>query len=299
MYEWSEAVQRMIYWIEEHLTENLSLVELSEQVGYSPYYCSRQFHRIVGMTVKSYIAGRRLAKAAVEVRDSNERILDIAIKYGYSSQEAFTRAFVNAYDCTPAAYRKNPTPIPLSILQIVFFPEHYVEKGDTNMSDMKKPAMRVEHIPAHAYIGIWDIDAADYGEFWKRHDCDRVCGVIDSMAHVSHPIITCHTAGWFYENGKRGYFYGFGVPADYDGLVPDGFEMRKFPASDYMVFYHPPFDYLKNNVEVMRCVEELAWSYDPKSHPQGYEWNEAECQDYQRHNPEILGYQILRPVKKG
>lgn len=300
MYEWNEAVQKMIYWMEEHLTEHPSLAEMSEQIGYSPYYCSSQFHRIAGMTIKQYIAGRRLAKAAVEIRDSDERILDIAIRVGFSSQEAFTRAFVNAYGCTPAAYRKNPTPIPLSILKIVFFPEHYSGKGGPMMEKetLKQANVRVEHIPAHGYIGIWDLDAAHYGDFWERHDCDHVCGIIDSMAHISHPIITGHTAGWFYENGKKGYFYGFGVAADYDGPIPDGFEMRKFPASDYLVFFHPPFDYLKDNVEVMSRVEELAWNYEPASHPHGYEWNEKDCQDYQRHYPEVIGYEILRPVRK-
>lgn len=300
LYEWNEAIQKMIYWIEEHLTENPTLAEMSSQIGYSPYYCSSQFHRVVGMTIKKYISGRRLTKAALEVRDSSDRILDIALRYGYSSQEAFTRAFVSSYGCTPAAYRKEPVPIPLSILQIVFLPEHYVGKGDTTMDTeiLKQPNVRIEHIPAHKYVGIWDIAASGYGDFWSRHDCDSVCGLIDSMAHVSHPIVTCHMAGWFYENGKRGYFYGFGVSADYDGTIPEGFEVRGFPASDYMVFSHPPFHYLKDNGEVMNCVERFAWNYKPESHPLGYEWNEEVCQDYQRHNPGVLGYEILRPVKR-
>ena len=116
----------IINWIEDHLTETPSLLEMADQIGYSPYYCSNRFHDIVGMTIKSYISGRRLAKATLEIRDTNVRILDIAIKYGYSSQEALTRAFVNAYGCTPAAYRKSPIPVPLSNLQVVFFPEHYI-----------------------------------------------------------------------------------------------------------------------------------------------------------------------------
>ena len=86
MFEWNEIVQKMIDWIEAYLTENPSLLEMSEQIGYSPYYCSSRFHEITGMTFKSYIAGRRLAMAALEIRDTNARILDIAIKYGYSSQ---------------------------------------------------------------------------------------------------------------------------------------------------------------------------------------------------------------------
>lgn len=298
MFEWNEEIQKIIDWLEENLTENPSLFEMSKQVGYSPYYCSKRFHEITGMTIKEYIAGRRLAKAALAIRDTDERLLDIAVSYGYSSHEALTRAFVSAYGCTPSAYRKRPVPVPLSIRQVVFFPEHYFGKGECTMSKtiLTEAQIRMEHIPEHKYIGIWDLSAAHYGDFWKKRDCDTICGLIDSMSHVSHPIVTCHTAGWFYENGRRGYFYGFGVPADYAGAIPEGFEMRTIPASDYMVFFHPPFDYIKDCGEVMERVERLAWNFAPET--RGYAWNEEVCQDYQRHYPEVIGYEVLRPVKK-
>lgn len=136
LFEWNETVQKMIDWIEAHLTENPSLLEMSNQIGYSPYYCSNRFHEIVGMTFKSYVAGRRLVRAALEIRDTKIRILDIAIKYGYSSQEALTRAFMNAFGCTPAAYRNHPVPIVLSNSKVVCFPEHYESKGEVTMSQL-------------------------------------------------------------------------------------------------------------------------------------------------------------------
>lgn len=298
MYEWTEVIQKMIDWIEDNISNNPTLLEMSFQIGYSPFYCSRKFHEIVGMTLKSYIAGRRLCKATLEIRDTNERILDIAIKYGFSSQEALTRAFVSEYGCTPAHYRKTPKPINLSIKQIVYYPEHKQNKGECNMSNtiLTDPSVRVEFIPAHKYIGIWDSKVDNYGSFWERHNCDDVCGIIDSISHVSHPIITCHTAGWFYENGKKGYFYGLGVPLDYSGEIPNGFGMKEFPESYYFVFSHPPFDYLKDNSDVMARVEKLAWNFDPST--RGYQWNEEVCQDYQRHHPEVGGYAVLRPIRK-
>ena len=134
---------------------------------------------------------------------------------------------------------------------------------------------RQEYIPAHRYVGIWDKEVQDYMSFWGRHDCDKVCGFIDSMSHVSHPVVTCHTAGWFYENGRRGYFYGLGVPLDFDGGIPEGFEIRTVPESYYLVFGHPPFDFLKDCAEVMKRVESLAWHFDPSS--KGYAWNEERC----------------------
>ena len=129
MYEWNAAIQKMIDWIEENIAENPTLLGMSEQIGYSPCYCSTQFHQIAGMTLRSYVAGRRMCHATLELRDTRQRILDIAIKYGFSSQEAFTRAFVNAYGCAPCAYRKKPKPIPLSVKQNVFLPQHYIRSN--------------------------------------------------------------------------------------------------------------------------------------------------------------------------
>lgn len=298
MYEWNEAIQKMIDWMEEHVAENPTLLEMSKQIGYSPYYCSTQFHRIVGMTLKSYMAGRRLCLATLAVRDTDRRILDIAVQYGFSSQEAFARAFAAAYGCTPYAFRKNPRPLPLAIKQTVLLPHHYEHKGESTMNrlSLSEASVRMEHIPAHKYIGIYDNKSTSYGELWAGHDCDLVTGWVESMGNVSHPIVTAHTAGWTWKGGKRTYFYGLGVPLDYTGEIPEGFEMRELPASDYLVFAHPVFDYLKDNGEVMGRVESLAWSFDPST--KGYKWNEWVCQDYQRHNPEGLGYQVLRPVVK-
>lgn len=298
MYEWNEAIQKMIYWIEDNLEENPSLLDMSRQIGYSPYYCSTKFHELVGMTIKSYVAGRRLARATLALRDTSERILDIAVRFGYSSQEALTRAFVNAYGCTPAVYRRRPVPVAIPNMQNVLFPEHCINKGEPTMNKtvLTTPNVKVEFIPAHKYICIRDIEAQDYCSFWQRHDCDEVCGLIDSMSHVAHPVVFPHTAGWFYENGKKGYMYGFGVPMDYKGEIPQGFEVREIPESHYLVFYHPTFDYLKDCGEVMCRVEELAWNFDPTT--KGFQWNEELCNDYQRHCPETTGYEVLRPVKK-
>lgn len=70
-----------------------------------------------------------------------------------------------------------------------------------------------------------------------------------------------------------------------------------------MVFFHPAFDYLADNEEVMQKVENLAWNHNPNTDnkwwiPGGYEWNEMSCPDYQRHFPDVLGYEVLRPVRK-
>lgn len=299
MYQWNESVQKMIDWIENNLSENPTLLEMSKQVGYSPYYCSTQFHEVVGTTLKNYIASRRLSRAALEIRDTNERILDIAVKYGFSSQEALTRAFKEKFGYTPYWYRKNPVPIILPIRRTVLFPEHIIKPKEVIMSDtcLIKANIRMEYIPAHKYMGIWEERAANYMEFWKYHDCEEICGTIDSLSHIMHPVVTAHTAGWFRQtNNHKDYFYGLGVADHYDGEIPKGFKVKEIPGSYYLVFFHPSFDYPADCAEVMGRVEDLAWNYDPSL--KGYTWNESDCPIYQRHCPETIGYEILRPVVK-
>ena len=302
MSQWSISVQKMIDWIEQNIENQPTLLKMSSQVGYSPHYCSFLFHKTCGVTLKRYLVGRRLCHVALALRDTHERIIDIGLRYGFSSQEALTRAFVKAYGCTPYAYRLNPKPIKLAIKRTVLTPDKKLF-GGIDMNNVREANIRFEYIPAHKYIGIWDIRAKNYGDFWNYHHCEDICGVIDSMRHVSLESVGAHQAGWFYEGGQKGYFYGFGVPLDYTGDIPEGFEMREIPASTYLVFFHPPFDYLADNGDVMTNVEKLAWHYQPNKSdrwwiPNGYEWNETACPSYQRHFPEVLGYEVLRPVKK-
>lgn len=298
MEPWNIAIQHLLDWIDEHAIDNPSLTEISNQVGYSPYYCSEQFRRVTGTTIKAYMAARRLALATLAIRDSSETLISIAMDYGFSSQSALTRAFTETYGCTPAAYRRNPKPLPLTIRKTVLTPEMFNPKGETEMSNIVIPHYRMEYIPAHKTLAVYQSSETSNGKIWPNHDCDLLCGYLESMpSDKTHPILSNFAPGWVVKNGERHYFFGAGVNIDYADEIPEGFELRgEFPGSYYLVFYHPPFDYLSENIEVMKRVEEMAWNFDP--HTIGYEWNEDMCQIYQRHYPEGLGYQVLRPVKK-
>lgn len=296
MSEWIYTVQKLIDRIDDHAVENPSLSEISKQVGYSPWYCSEQFHRVVGMTIKEYMAKRRLTFAALALRDTDIPLADIALEYGFSSQQALTRAFTGAYGCSPSAYRRRPVPIPFRMKKFVITPSNYNEQGDFTMSNLVKPNFRIEHIPEHRFLGVYEKSETTVGTIWPAHDCELLCGIVQSITNF-HPVVSSHTAGWKWVNGERKYFYGLGVDVDYDGVVPEGFVLTEIiPASYYLVFNHPPFDYLTENAEVMTRVEDMAWSFDPST--LGCEWNETVCQDYQRHYPEVNGYQVLRPIKQ-
>ena len=65
MNQWNISVQQMIEWIEQNIEEEPTLLKIAREVGYSPYYCSTLFHKICGLTMKSYLAGRRLCYVAM------------------------------------------------------------------------------------------------------------------------------------------------------------------------------------------------------------------------------------------
>ncbi len=300
MEEWNQAVRKMAAWMEGHADEDRWLLSMSREIGYSPTYCSYLFHQATGMTLRSYMAAVRIQQAVRFVRDTDKKLLDIAVSCGYSSHEALTRAFVKTFGRSPNDFRKHPVCLPsvLPPLENLLANSVY---GGMAVSAVQEANVRLEYIPAHRYIGIWDKDAGNYGEFWNGRDCDAISDLVESLRPISHDIVGPGMAGWMEKDGKSGYFYGTGVPADYNGEVPEGFTLWDVPESLYLVFFHPPFDYAADNAEVMSRVEKLAWSFDPARPNRwwiGYEyaWNNGPA--YQRHCPEVSGYEVLRPVKR-
>ena len=101
-----KTIESMIDWVENNIEETPTLEAMARYVGYSSYYCSSKFHEVVGISFKEYVQQRKLALAVNELLNTNKRILDIAMQYGFSSNEAFTRAFSKLYGCSPLEYRK-------------------------------------------------------------------------------------------------------------------------------------------------------------------------------------------------
>ena len=104
MYEWNEKIQIIVdeidVCIKRREDETITLRNLSRKLGYSDYYTTRKFKEISGLTLRDYLRRRRLSFALKEVRDSEKGLLEIALNYGFSSHEAFTRAFKETYGTT-------------------------------------------------------------------------------------------------------------------------------------------------------------------------------------------------------
>jgi AraC-like DNA-binding protein len=101
------CIKKSIEYIEHNLDKKIELKELADKVFLSKYYFHKVFHAIVGEPVAEYIRKRRLMEAANELICTEDKIVDIALKYQFSSQEAFTKAFKKLYGMPPRQFRRN------------------------------------------------------------------------------------------------------------------------------------------------------------------------------------------------
>jgi AraC family transcriptional regulator len=104
--DYKERIQDSIDYIEENLEEKISLENLAKQTFLSKYHYHRVFHELVGETVMAYIRKRRLNEASKELLEGETKIVDIALKYQFSSQEAFSRAFKRMFQVSPGEFRR-------------------------------------------------------------------------------------------------------------------------------------------------------------------------------------------------
>jgi len=102
----AKTIENMINWVETNLKDEPTLDKMSDYVGYSSFYCSAKFHEVVGISFKEYVMRRKLTQAAIDLRETDHKIIDIAVKYGFSSNEAFSRAFHKKYAYSPSQFRK-------------------------------------------------------------------------------------------------------------------------------------------------------------------------------------------------
>ena len=171
MYEWPRLIQGMVDEIDRsilaHEEETLTLQRLSRDMGYSAYHATRKFREIAGMPL----------------RDSHRTLLDIAVDYGFSSHEAFTRAFKALYGVTPGVYRRDPRPVVLRT-KIHPFDRYAFGMGEIGMIKSEQGVKTYfVTIPAHRYLHLRNYESNGYWDFWEKQstvpggDCATVCGL--------------------------------------------------------------------------------------------------------------------------
>src|SRR5690606_18097466 len=100
-----KELNQVIDYIEEHLTDELSLEQIAGYAGVSDYHFRTVFFYLSGMTLSEYIKNRRLSEANKELLQG-EKVTDVAFKYGYQSMDGFTRAFKKWCSILPSEVTK-------------------------------------------------------------------------------------------------------------------------------------------------------------------------------------------------
>ncbi|MFV0396380.1 MAG: helix-turn-helix transcriptional regulator [Coprobacillaceae bacterium] len=321
MHKWRKQIQIAVdeidTCIKNYNDETLTLYNLSKKLGYSKSYTTRKFKQISGMQFRDYLRQRKLAFALKEVRDTEKKLLDIAVNYGFSSHEAFTRAFKKSYGITPSEYRKNPKPVVLRIKINTLCIDSLRLGKDNEKETTNEVKTYFVTIPAHKFLHIKNEESNGYWDFWEKQshipeqDCETICGIFDSikgklddiggseansgsgqlMAYINNP--NGRLCDWGF---PRTECYGVRLPFDYEGEVPSQMLMIDIPEAEYIVFEHAAFDYEQENKSVEEKIEKTMADFDFAD--TGYNFDTSPGRIiYMYHNPECF-LKYVRPIQK-
>lgn len=291
------AVQRIQDYIEEHVSENLTLSVLSNEIGYSDSYTSRLFKQHVGMNLSDYIRRRKLSIAADHLSSSDENIIDIAFNMNFVTHEGFTRAFFKQFGVNPLRYRMTTPPIPLfNKRSIRDYYNHILEGVDVRMERAKERIVyvQVKERPARKLIIFRAISARDYWNYCEEVGCD-IWGILSSIKSSLDEPLGIWLPDKLIKDNTSKYVQGVEVELDYDGIIPKGMDIIKLPPQEFMEFHGEPYKPEEIDIaieSVMRIIE----NYDPTK--VGYEWSFDSAPRYQYSPEPARGYIEGLPVKK-
>ncbi|WOO36445.1 AraC family transcriptional regulator [Anaerocolumna sp. AGMB13020] len=101
-----ENMKNAIDYIEDHLDAEIEYAKIAQIALCSQYHFQRMFAFLIGIPLSEYIRRRRLTLAAFDLQNSNEKIINLALKYGYNSPDSFSRAFMAMHEVTPSKARE-------------------------------------------------------------------------------------------------------------------------------------------------------------------------------------------------
>lgn len=226
---WAEGIQNAVDYIEEHLDEEIDYNNISSQALCSPYYFQKIFGILCGITVGAYIRNRRLTLAGSELKSTDIKIIDLALKYGYESPESFTRAFVRFHGITPSEARQSDAKLKsFSRLKV-----QIILKGG-NYMDYKiitKDSFTIlERTERHTVANEQNKNTIP--EFWDRAHKD---GTIEKL--LKYASDSSFIFGICYGNGHtdcESFDYSIAVECAPDTVAPKGFRVSAIPERTWV-----------------------------------------------------------------
>ncbi len=294
--ETMKTIQILQEYMESKLSQSITLRELADVAGYSPWHMSRLFKEATGKTPFDYLRGLRLTKAALQLRDSDARVIDVALDFVFDSQEGFTRAFTKEFGLSPYKYSKSTPPIQLFLPYKVYdtYRDYYME-GKSMKEEKNTKAIFVQVIerPARKVLLKRGIQAEDYFAYCEEVGCN-VWAILTSVKEALYEPIGMWLPKHLITPGTSKYVQGVEVPLDYFNLIPDGFELIELPPCTMMIFQGEPYDEEDFQEEIITL-----WKYVDKFNPSiyGFEWFEEAAPRFQLAPMGYRGYIEARPVK--
>ena len=294
--EWISAIQKAIDYIEEHILEEINYLDVAREVYISSYEFHRAFSFLTGMTANTYIRSRRLSLAAREIIESDAKITDIALKYGYETPESFTKAFTRFHGVAPKFAREPST-------RLVLFNPLAVK---ISLEGGKSMDYRIAEGKAQKFIAIVnsfsneiinDDNNHDIPDFWD--ECGEkglISGLLDLRADGKRDLYgLCSPT----KEGEDFFKYGIGVLVDSDTKE---FDIEEMQGRGYSIWSVDPatyavFDCIGDDGD---CISETWARFYKEFLPQmGYEAaNETDYEIYPQNGREGLFCELWVPIKK-
>lgn len=240
--DWLDRMNRAMDYIEENLTEGVDFSSAAQMACCSTYHFQRMFSFITNVPLSEYIRRRRLTMAAFELQNTNMKVIDLALRYGYESPEAFSRAFSKLHGVTPMTARDRG--VSLKAYPRMSF--HISIKGDAEMN------YRIEEKDAFEVFGLElqtnVIDGQCYKDipaFWESCAKDgRDVALAKAAAKKPNELLDAGVTYDHNPNGNMKYLIGCIKHPDANST---GYTVLNIPKQTWAVFsvvwdYHEPAD---------------------------------------------------------
>jgi AraC family transcriptional regulator len=241
--DWQERMTAAIDYLERNLYGEVDLAKAAAAANCSVFHFYRMFEVITGIGPGEYLRRRRLSEAArILSAGGDEKIIDLALRYGYDSPDAFSRAFRREFGCLPTEARKRGTALH-SYPRLSFT---VALRGDKPME------YRIEEMPAMEMAGVnvrvctkEGKNFVDVPEFWKTVMRDGRYKALAAKADFSRMGLCAVCRDFDMSSGELTYSIAINAPSDMSGM-PRGSERFTVPASTWAKFtsrgpLHPNF----------------------------------------------------------
>lgn len=279
--EWIERLNSAINHIEEHLTEEMDYEELGTIACCSAYHFQRMFTYMAGMPLSEYIRRRKMSLAAVDLQSSDAKIIDIALKYGYSSPTAFNRAFQGIHGVAPSALKKQG--ISIKAFPPLTFKITIKGVEEMNYRIETKEAFRIIGIsePLHKEIEKnFEIIPAMWQNAMLDGSIQKLAGMMNGELKGMLGVSAC--------NDEEQWKYFIAVEST---DTSDEFEEFTVPAATWAIFSGTG-----DNLSIQDLERRIVTEWLPTS---GYEYGSApDIEVYLNPDPQNAMYEVWIPVVK-